>query len=178
MSALRRIRGRTVRLEAEAEAHDREWRLINQRRRLEVAAFDTLELGAGQAALDLGQDAFDRFPGVGQFCAVHGRQGLGSDLIQKLQPIRGVCCGLGGEGLKYALKRMPFARIIHHHARQLVQAIALRGDQAAVGLKRLFDRQNGVGRHRLLSPGWRLREKAESPSETSAPAATKRRRQP
>jgi hypothetical protein len=60
----------------------------------------------------------------------------------------------------------------------LVQALALRGDQAAVGLKRLFDRQNGVGRHRLLSPGCRLREKAESPSETSAPAATKRRRRP
>lgn len=51
MSALRRIRGRTVRLEAEAEAHDREWRLINQPRRQEIVAFDALELGGGESEL-------------------------------------------------------------------------------------------------------------------------------
>lgn len=51
MSALRRIRGRTVRLEAEAEAHDREWRRIDQRRRREIAAFEALELGAGKSEL-------------------------------------------------------------------------------------------------------------------------------
>lgn len=168
--ALRRIKARTVHLEAEADAHEREWRRIDQRRRREIAAFEALALGAGQAALDLGQDAFDRFAGVGQIYAGHGRQGLGSDLIQKLQRVLGVCCDLSGKGLKYALKRMPFACVIHHHARELVQALALRGDQATVGLKRLFDRQNGVGRHRLLSCVWKRREKGESgPGETSAP---------
>lgn len=175
---MRGVQARAVRLEVEAEAQEREWRLIIERRRREKAAFEALELGSCQAALDLGQDALDRFPGVGQFGSVHRRQSLGSDLIEKLQRILGVCCGLSGESFKHALKRLSFARVIHHQARKLVQTLTLRSDQAPMGIKRLFDRQNGVGRHRLLSPGWRLREKAESPSETSAPAATTQRRRP
>lgn len=48
---MRGVQARAVRLEAEAEAQGREWRLIIERRRREKAAFEALELGAGRSEL-------------------------------------------------------------------------------------------------------------------------------